>query len=472
MSVNEVTGIAGLSRESFINRMKDHYLPKWEDAVNEATVAWSLLGKKVGSIIGGRRSLTSVMFNYSQSAGIGLFENDDLPTPRAPSYAQPEIFPRAIYARVRITGHAERAARAGNTAVFAKPAKEQLRSARTQHAMNKNRMTYLGPYQILGTINSYVHGTGVTTLYSNNSRNSGNNNRYKFGEHFFREGQSIAVVARDGGSNVDPDGAPVNDNTVAANERLVQSIDDSGAQPTITVSTALTGGTLGFPTDISATADNAIIIPWRGRLNAISSPTATGHDSDFAYPNGLLNLVTDESWKQLVYALDRTTNRYLRGHVHDTNGAVRAYDEDEVALIVDRQNTSRFNGGNETNVILTHHSMRREHTREVKDGRRFKPVLGGRGYARQSYTAGDQLLPFHTDKDCPGGLMFVLDTGCFGKFVESPIHMPDDGERFVANKDAREIVLVESFNLACRAPAANGVIDDFDYSMTGLIATP
>ena len=463
MSVNEVTGITGLSRDAFINRMKDQYLPKWEDAVNEKTVAWNLLGKKAGSIIGGRRSLTSVMFNYSQSAGIGLFEDDDLPTPRAPSYSQLEIFPRAIYARVRVTGHVERAARAGNSAVFAKPAKEQLRSARATHTMNKNRMMYLGPYQILGTVASYdTSSTGLLTMYSANSRNAGANNRWKFGEQYFREGQSIAIVPRSG-TDVDPGGDPDDDNTSAANERYITAIDDSGAQPVLTLNADL-------QTDITATADNALVIPWRGRVNSVDAENTATHDSEFAYPNGLLNLVVDESWKEYLYGVSRTTARFLRGHVHDNGGSVRAYDEDEIALILDRMNTSRFNGGNEANAILCHHSMRREHVREVKDARRFQPVTGKRGYAKQSYAGGDQLLPFHTDKDCPGGLLFPLDTSCFGKFVESPIHMPDDGERFVANKDSREIVLVESFNIACKAPAANGVIDDFDYSMTGLIA--
>lgn len=462
MTVNEVTGIAGLSRDAFINRMKDQYLPKWEDAVNEKTVAWNLLGKKAGSIIGGRRSLTSIMFNYSQSAGIGLFEDDDLPTPRAPSYAQLEIFPRAIYARVRVTGHVERAARAGNSAVFAKPVKEQLRSARSTHTMNKNRMMYLGPYQILGTVAAYDDSDMTLTMYSENSRNAGSNNRYKFGAQYFREFQSIAIVPRTGGSDIDPGGDPDDSNLVAANERYIASIDDSGAQPVLTLNDSL-------PTDIEATGDNALVIPWRGRVDSVDAENTASHDSEFAYPNGLLNLVTDESWKEYLYGNSRTTARFLRGHVHDNGGTVRAYDEDEITLILDRQNTSRFNGGNEANVILCHHSMRREHTRAVTDQRRFQPVLGKRGNAKQSFTAGDQMLPFHTDKDCPGGLLFPLDSGCFGKFVESPIHMPDDGERFVANKDSREIVLVESFNIACKAPAANGLIDDFDYSMTGLI---
>lgn len=462
MAVNEVTGIAGLSRNAFLKRMKDQYLPKWEDAVNEKTVAWNLLGQKAGNIIGGKRSLTSVMFNYSQSAGIGLFEGDDLPTPRSPSYENLEIYPRALYARVRVTGHVERAARAGDSAVWAKPIKEQLRSARTQHAMNKNRMIYLGPYQNLATIVSYTTAsTGTYTLYSENDRNSGANNRYKFGARFLRENMSISVVGPSGG-NVVPGGNPLWSNATAANERYILSIDDSGSQPIIITDS-------DAPTDFSAADDNAVITPWRDRVDTVGADGANT-DSNFAYPNGLLNLVTDETWKTYVYGVDRTVSRFLRGQVNDNGGTVRAYDEDEIALIVDQMNTNRFNGGNEANIILCNHAMRREHTRAVKDMRRFQPVTGSRGFGKQSFSAGDQLLPFHTDKDCPGGLMFPLDSGTFGKFVESPIHMPDDGERFVANKDSREIVLVESFNIACKAPAANGLIDDFDYSMTGLIA--
>lgn len=463
MSVNEVVpSFNGLNRTQFLNRMKDQYLDKWADMVNKKTRALQILGKKAGTIIGGKRSLTSVMYNYSQSAGVGLFEGDDLPEPSSPSYQQLEIFPRTLYVRVRFTGHVERAARAGNSAVFAAPVKEQLASARQQHTIAKNRMMYLNPHQILATVSAYNHGTGVATLYGRNSRTSDANDRHKYGVFFLRENQAIAFVDRSG-TDVDAAGDTMDDNTSAANIRTISSIDDSSVDsPTITLNSPA-------PTDFNAAADNVTIIPWRGRINSPSS--GAGEDSDYAYPNGLLNLITDSSYKAFLYGVDRTTdNRFLNGNVFNNSGTLQPYDEERVSLLMDKVAENRYAAENEPDCILCNHSIRRAHVRAVRDERRFTAVLGKRGFEKQAYAHGDQLLPIETDKDCPPGLMWLLDKMSFGTFVESAIHMPDDGERFVANKDAREIVLAESFNVANRAPAGNGLIDDIDYSTTNLIA--
>lgn len=464
MSVNEVVpSFSGLNRTTFLNRMKEQYLDKWADAVNSKTKALGMLGKKAGTIIGGRRSLTSVMTNLSQSAGVGLFEGDDLPEPSAPSYQQLEIFPRTLYCRVRFTGHVERAGRAGNSAVFAAGVKEQLASARKQHTIAKNRMMYLNPHQILGTVSAYNHGTGVVTLYGRNLRTSAANDRHKYGVFYLRENQAISFVNRSGG-NVAAGGATLNDNTVAANVRTIASIDTSSVDsPTITLNAI-------NASDFSAAADNVTIIPFRGRINSPSS--GAGEDSDFAYPNGLLNLVTDSTYKAFLYGVDRSlgANRFLNGNVFNNGGSLQAYDEERVSLLMDQVAENRYANDNEPDVILCNHSIRRAHVRAVRDERRFTPTTGKRGFEKQAYSHGDQLLPIETDKDCPPGLMWLLDKMSFGTFVESPIHMPDDGERFVVNKDAREVVLAESFNVACRTPAGNGLVDDQDYSTTNLIS--
>jgi len=124
---------SGLDITLFLNAMKDQYLPMWGDAINKSAPLKSLV-PTAGTIIGGKRSLTSIRTGNVMSAGVGFFEHDTLAPPKQPTYEQPELFARAVNTRVRITGHVERAGRAGRSAVFTNAMKDLLKSARTQHA--------------------------------------------------------------------------------------------------------------------------------------------------------------------------------------------------------------------------------------------------------------------------------------------------------------------------------------------------
>ena len=470
MPVTEVTNIAGLSREAFINRMKDQYLPIWPDALNQQKVLMGFINKKVGTIIGGKRSLSSVMVEFSQSAGIALFEDDTLPSPQPPSYENPEIFARAIYGRVRFTGHVERAARAGQSAVWARPVREQLTSARKQWQLNRNRMGYLGPSQILGTVSAAADGPpGTITLHGRDARTSANNDRFKFGAQYLRNKMSIGIIRRTGGGDVDENGTLNDPMSLAANEVTVKNLDKSDADaPTFDLGDATATQTdKDLTTSIAATANNALVVPFRSRIDAIGAPS-TVFDSEFAGPNGLLNIIADETDRTFLYSIDRTLQTFLKGNVFRNNGIPVPFSEDRLTLAVDRT-AENDAGEGEQDCILAHSSMRREYIKETKGDRRFDEVQTRKGWGQLQFTAGSTLLPIFTDRDCPPGLLFVLDKSSFGWFQESAIHMPDDGERFVANKDSREVVLVESGNCASKTPASNAIIDDQIYSVSGLV---
>ena len=466
MTVTEsaTSATTGLGRSAFANRMKDHYLKAWPDYVNNMAELLKLLGGKVGTIIGGKRSLTSVMTAHSQSAGIAFLEDGDLATPRTPSYLQLELIARALNIRVRHTGHVERAARAGNAAVFAKPVKEQLASARKEHARNKNRMFYLGPVQGLATCQSITNATpAVATLYGRNARNSGTNHRHKFGAHYLRENMSVAIVT----SSTD-DGVPdLYDPVGYSTERYVDSIDTSDVDnPTVTLD-----GTVG---DLTSADNGALIVPWGSRSASLSNDQADSAavDSLLAGVNGLFNLIVTADEKTFVYGASRSTNASLEGQkvVGSVAGTVEAFDEDKITLACDLIGDSAYTDGEEPDCIVCHSSVRREFISEAKGDRRFKPVQTERGFGKLVFNAGGMEMPLVRDRDCPPGLMFVLNKKSFGWFEEAPMHMPDGGERFVSDKDAREIVMVESGNLATKSPASNAIIDDIEYSTSGLVA--
>lgn len=470
MAVNEVTGLPGQHRASFAGRLKDEYIPAWEDHVHTKRVLSRYLANKKGSM-GGKRSLSSVMSTYPQSTGIALFEGDTLPTTRVGTYFNPELIARTIYSRLRWTGHVERAARKGDSVAWAKSRAEDLRTSRIQWELNFQRMLYLGPYQILATVASITVDGGAggfdrLTLYAQDDRNSQADNRHKHGAHYLRENMSVGYV-NSSGSAVQAGGSLATSNAAGAvGEIYVTAIDDTGTQPTV-----------DFSNDFSALAgagadpgDESILVPYRSRVDAPGSDGANT-DSNFAGVNGLYNLVATSAVKTYVYGLSRVTYPSLAGFsVDNGSGGVRPFSEDYIAVGVDRCNTKGT--GDEPDVIICNQAIRREYVKEVKGDRRFDVIIKKRGYAQLGFIANGKALAIEEDRDCPPGDMNILESEGFGWFSEADLQMADEGERFVDGKDAHEIVFVKSGNVMTRKPHNNCVIRDIEYAMSGVSATP
>ncbi len=451
-TVNEVTGVTGVSRNSFLYRLKEEFIPAWEDHYHKKVVIASLIAKKKGTM-GGRRSLTSVMSRPPQSAGIALRENDDLPTPRVSAGFNPSIMSRAIYTRIRRTGHVERAARKGDKVAWSQPATEELRAARIQGDLNFARMLYLGPRQILGTFSGETSET-VYPFYGRNSRTSQAADRHKYGLHYFRINMELDFLA----SSVT--GNPVIRNTAdgtTAGGSVISAMDATLANPTITIQTY--SGT--------DPADNSFSIPWNSRAASVDSTPDADSDSLYAGPNGLLNMVVDRNIETFVYGVQRSTEPTLEAvMINNSTGGVRPFKEDYVTLAVDRIGDDGT--GDDPDTLLCHKSVRREFVKEVLGDRRFPEVIKTKGFGALKQVIGDVQLPLVTDRDCMPGVMWVLETEGFGWFSEADMQMVDEGERFVADKDAHEVVMVKSGNCATRKPHNNAMIDDIQYSVSGL----
>lgn len=471
MTVSEITsGYSGQGRNTFINRFKDEYVPAWEDHVHTGREVAKLIAEKKGTM-GGKRTLTSVMDSYPQSTGIGLFENDDMPTPRVGTYFNPEMFSRRLFSRFRWSWEVQIAARKGEKVAWAQPKAEDLRTGRIQFELNFARMLYLGPQQILAT----ASGANTTTsipLYGRNTRTSANDDRHKYGTHYLRKNLSIGEVASVS-SAVAPIGALATSNSTTGgayqNEIYITALDQS--TPTAPTATVISARTV---------ADETVLVPFRSRLDTASTGAVSGSnagtddattDSNFAGPNGLMNLVANTGRKTYVYGLSRTTYPSLEGFVDDRSGTVEAWNEDRVAFAVDRANDDGT--GDDPDTLLCHRSIRREYVKETKGDRMFAPVLKNKGFApKLSFEAGDVTLPIITDRDCMPGLIWAIESDGFGWLSEADLQQLEDGERFVANKASHEVILVKSGNEMTRKPHNNVLIEDIAFSVTGLTAAP
>lgn len=465
MVINRITGIPGGSVDAFWDRFKFVYLPSWESMINEEAELLKLIGKAKGGMLGGRYSITSLMYNHVQSSGQARFEDDLLPDPSAPSYKQLSVISRSIYARIRITGHTNRAARIGKPGTFAIPSKEQMASARENHQLQKNRMLYTGNRQILAQAQVYASGGPTITLYDRDSRNSSANSKHKLGHHYLRENMDISIIPASGG-NVDPDGDPNDAYATGPGtlRRRITNIDDSGAQPVVTVDSA-------FGTDWTANDDGALVVPWRSRKDSMGAVDAET-DSDYAGILGLQDLVSDTTERTYLYGVSRASAaaQYIESIIKRNGGVVQAYNENEITLALDKLRNDRYvRKGGRVDKVLCHDSVRREHVQTIQSLRRFGATTKKRGWERQQFTAGDKSLDIHTDKDCEPGEMKLLDTKSFKMLREAKLYMVGGKPRFVADKDAEEVVLCESGQEICRAPRCNTRVLDIDYSTTGLI---
>lgn len=475
MTVNEASNtIGGQSRSTFagttgvggVNRVKDDYLEAFEDHVHTGVKIMSKLAKKIGTLAG-KRSLTSIMDSYPQSMGHALFEDSDMPTPSTGTYFNPEVITRYMFGRLRWTWAVEQLARAGQRGVWKAPRAEDMRTGRIQFEINMARMAYLGPLQPLGTCTGDTNGNPTTTLYGRDDRTEAGNSRWKFGKHYLRKNMSLANIAASGG-NVDALG-PIAAGTAA--ERFVKAFDlSTPTRPTFTVAATPDPSAADSSFQV-AIGDNTILVPWGSRRNANNTDSAS-FDSDLAGINGLFNLAVTSSYKNYVLGVARTSYPTMEGWVFNNAAnanAARPYDDGYIELARD---TIEDDGtGDDPNLIMMHKSLRREYIKSKKPLQLFPAVLGKRGFeAKLEFQAGDTPLTIETDRDCPPGLAWILDTNSFGWFSEADIQEVDDGERFVANKAAHEIVIVKSGNLACKKPHNNALVGDLLGSVSDLTA--
>ena len=187
--------------------------------------------------------------------------------------------------------------------------------------------------------------------------------------------------------------------------------------------------------------------------------------TQFSGMNGLMQLVTDADIYTYVYDLARADNPQLNGiRDHHASGTQRAFNEDFLNVMVDR--ISDEGKGEDPDVLLTSKAIRREYVKDTKGDRRFESVQTEKGYKELVYHAGDTMLPIKTAKRSVPGCLFVLNTKGFGYLEESPLGPIDSQtERFVADKDAREINLHKSGNIYTESNLNNGVIEDISFDV-------
>ncbi|HAW74349.1 MAG TPA: hypothetical protein DCW74_01270 [Alteromonas australica] len=465
MTVSEVTGIAGTSREAFDGLMKDEYGPLWEDHVNKSAKCLALTGLgQVRGRMGGRRQLHAVIDSMPQSAGVAHFEGSTLTDPSTSSSFQPELISRSMYVRLRWTGEVEDAARTGDKAVFAGPRANELRLARQQYAVNKCRNAIFGPRQILGKISS-VSGGGPYDLVmeGRNSKTSLAIDYYKMGAHYIRKGMLVDIVTSTAGS-------PVNAGTTNSGSTVkLKATSVSGNNVTLT--------NQGAAYDTAPLATN-FLVPHGSRRDDLSGITTATDASFYAGYNGLDNLMLDSNLYNSVYGIARGATRPTLDGNRNTNGGT-ARNFNDLLLILAIDNIVDEGSGDHPDTLYLSSAVRREIVQHLGMGneyggsgsqsRRFAPVQTESGYGKLALVAGDKNMTYDTDRDCPPGMVYILRKGTMGYLSNRTLSSIDKApERYVADKDAHEVIMAERGNFFCTSSWTNGTLEDINFNVSAL----
>ena len=466
--INEVSVGSGQSRSAYANLLKFFYGPKWDSWIHSEAIIADKIGKKKGTM-GGTSKVNALTLSLPQSAGMSGGEGYYLPEPTTGTHVNPRIVARDMYTRLRWTGQAQRAARGGDKAAWARPKQSDVEDARTQSTLNFARKLYLGYYDVLGVVSSYSSPT--VTLAGREDRTSGSStatNYYKFGAHYLRENMIISTLK----DTVGPGGVPAYNNNTSANMAKISGVGGTLAAPTATMGTSavVSGGSAlaSFWTGGDTPAVGDLVIPYASRQDAASYTADGTFDTNFFTFNGIGSVILPSSHYSHLYGLSKATYSKLGGIFDHGSESVREMKEMRLTYLVHRIRNE--GSGGSPNVAMLHDSVMREIIKVNEDNRRFAPVQQGKsGYGQMVHMAGSTLLPYTEDWLCPPKQVVALDTTQWGWYSESDMAPLDDPQvRFIPNYDQTEQVWHKSGNIECRKPHNNGILDDLEGELDAL----
>jgi len=240
----------------------------------------------------------------------------------------------------------------------------------------------------------------------------------------------------------------------AGSARTVATVPSTGL--TFTISAAADG----------AVADNDFIVAaMNSDTSDVNETTYGGGGTNGSNCNeqmGLLGLVDDTTYVSTLHGIDRSTapGTYLQSTVIASVGAMSA---DVIQRGID---TVYQKARGKTDMLVCEHAVRRAYQVMLENDRRYmaasllRPDGGTVAAKQQPLDFGG--IPIVTDKDCPYGTMFGLDSSTFTRYILTEGEWADESGsvlRFVNEYDAYEAIYRIFDNFACEKPQANFRLD-------------
>ena len=355
-------------------------------------------------------------------------ETDQIPTAGKQSYIESRILSKFLYGRIRITGPVI-AASQGNKGSFASALRTEVEGMRSDLRVDMNR-------QILGNLGADADAAGspggengILAVISE-AQDAGALTTIKVdnpGTRYIKKGMTVTIGLLGGGDG----------NTLAAtNTGVTVSSVDSTTQFTISTNSA-------------AYVNNEVVV--LGDANASSFQNEV---------TGLSFLATD-STEFSLQAIDPSSNPEWTANVlsNDGNGN-RPLSLELMQLCID---TADEVAGEEPNLIMGHHSMRREYINLLTSDVRYAPEQLKGGFQKLTYAGGMKPMPIEFDRMAPYNKLFFLQTKDIRLYTMKDWQWADrDGSTFsrIADRDSWEAFMCWYGNLGLERRFAQTVLTE------------
>ena len=387
--------------------LKDQYEGKIRDILNSSIFLLKMLSKDDESFTG-RKVVFPV--NVARNEGVGARgDNGTLPTAQNEVYVESNISVKYNYGRIEVTGPTIKASQ-GDAGAFAKAVGSEVKAMVRNLKSDINRQLY-------------GDGTGVLALTNGAGGNTTSLIVDTPGARFLRRGVVIDVyTATTGGS------------------QEISAISIS-SDPTTTTSATLASA--------QTWSNNSYIFRTGNRGMEMS---------------GIRGIVDDGTLGASLQAINRNTYPRWRGNVLGNSGVNRTLTLDLMQRAIDNANET---GEGEIDLIVGHHSIRREYLRLLQPDVRYAPTELRGGFKVLTYAGGGDDTVIYFDKDADYNRFQFLDTSSLKIYRQSDFYwMDEDGAILsrVSGKDAFEATLKYYAELGTDAPNKNSRLDDITVS--------
>ena len=377
--------------------------------------------------------------NLSRNSGVGARgASGTLPTAGNQGYVESRIESKFLYGRIEVSGPVIAASR-GDKGAFVSALKSEISGMRRDLRVDMCRQSYgnaegstrggVAATGVLGHLTgggSYDGGTDLTTFTVDNP-----------GTRYIKKGMNLTLgtVADSGASELDT---------------------GSGNPVTVTVNAVTSATQFTVSGNSSAnTANNDRIVRGNG--------TAT---STHAYNNEItgIDYMIQNSGK--LQTIDPTADPEWKANVLGNSGTLRPLSLELMQLAID--NTDEVSG-EEPDLIIGHHSIRREYINLLTSDVRYAPEQLKGGFQKLTYAGGTNPITFEFDRYAPYNKVYFVHTPDIKQYVLQDWKWADrDGSVMnrVADADRWEAFMCWYGNLGLDRRHSQTVLEDISVSNT------
>ena len=360
--------------------------------------------------------------HLGRNQGVGArAEGAEIPAAGTQDYTESKIRAKFQYGRISLTGPVM-AASQGDKGAFASALTQEIKGMRNDLRNDMNRQCW-GVEQTGGTGGGH---SGVLATISAGDTSETQTCSNDVGVRYLKVGMSVEVgavgaTALGAGSDVE----------------TITAVDASAKTFTV-------------PSITTVTADVVV----RGDANGNS------------YTNEITGLATivEDSDNIDLQTVDVSGNTLFKAHVEENSGTKRDLSLELMQLALDACDEK---GGEEPNLIMGHHSMRREYINLLTSDVRYAPEQMRGGVKTLTYAGGNESIPILFDKHAPYHRLYFINTGDIKQYVMKDWGWADrDGSVLnrEASKDQWEAFMCWYGNLGCEVRNTHAVITDLNAS--------